>query len=181
MRIDSDTAAAVLIMLLLLPLAGCLFSREIAHTRRDIEGAYPDLRLERQIVLNLGPVSLATIRWLADLLPEDEADMAAVYLHDVSRVKIGLFRSDNPPALDAFDVDHIGFDDDWETAVKVRDDESRVWVLFREGEDTIRDLYVVVLDEEDLAIARVRGNLSRLLAHIMEDHVDLTRLVGDGT
>ena len=181
MRTDSSIPAAILVTLLLLPLAGCFFSREIANTRRDIEGAYPDLQLERQIVLNLGPVSLRTIRWLAHAMPEDDTNLAVDYLRDVSRVKVGLFRSENPRALDEFDVDRIGFDKTWETAVKTRDSESRVWVLYRERKDTVRDLYVVVLDEEDLAIARIRGNLSRLLTRIMEDHGDLTRLVGSGT
>lgn len=181
MRHPSTILTALLVLLLAVPQAGCFFSREIANTRRDIEKTYPDLQLERQIVLNLGPISLGTLRWLSGLVPDDDVEMANDYLRDVSRVKVGLFRSENPSALDAFDADMIHFDDEWTTAVKTRDDESRIWVLYREGEDTVRDLYVVVLGEEDLVIARVRGNLNRLLARVMEDHVDLNRLVGDGS
>ncbi len=181
MRNDSSLAAAVLVVLLLIPLSGCFFSREITNTRRDIDRAYPDLQLERQVILNLGPVSLRMIRWFTGWMPEDETEMAADYLRDVSRVKIGLFRSDNTAALGAVDAHRLGFDDGWETAVRSVNDESRVWVLYRSDDDVIRDLYVVVLDEEDLAIARLRGNLSHLLAQIMEDHADLTRLVGDGS
>lgn len=173
--------ASFLITLLLLPLTGCLFSREIAQTRRDIERAYPDLQLERQIVLNLGPLSIRTVRWITGMLAGEEVDMAARYLRDVSRVKVGVFRSENPHALGAFDAKRVRFDEGWETAVKTQDDESRVWVLYRPEGDTVRDLYVVVLDDEDLAIARVRGNLGRLVSRIMEDHVHLSELLEDGT
>lgn len=168
-----------LVLLLTVPLTGCFFSREIAETRRDIERAYPDLRLERQIVLNLGPASLRTLRWLSSLVPDEEVDMAADYMRDVSRVKVGVFRSENPGELGAFEAEALNFDDGWTTAVKSRRDDSRVWILYRDGGETVRDLYVVVLGEEDLAIARVRGNLNRLLARVVEDHVDLDRLVSD--
>lgn len=181
MRPISNVAAAALVVLLILPLTGCLFSREIAQTRRDIERAYPDLRLERQIVLNLGPLSIRTVRWITGMVPDEELDMASDYLRDVSRVKVGVYRTDNPAALQSFDAEKIRFDESWETAVKTRDDESRIWVLYREGGESVRDLYVVVLDNQDLAIARVRGDLNRLLTQIMEDHVDLNRLVEDGS
>ena len=39
------------------------------------------------------------------------------------------------------------------------------------------DLYVVVLADEELVLARVQGHLNRLLARVMEDHSDLTRWV----
>ncbi len=181
MRTDHRIAAVVLVTLLLFPLSGCLFSREIANTRRNIERAYPDLRLERQIVLNLGPMSLRTLRWIAGMVSGEEVEMAARYLRDVSRVKVGVYRSENPFALDAFDVSRVRFDEGWKAAVKTQDDDSRVWVLYRDEGDTVRDLYVVVLDDEDLAIARVRGNVGRLLTRVMKDHVDLPALLRDGT
>lgn len=181
MSYRSTIPSAALIVLLIFPLTGCFFSREISGTRRDIERAYPDLRLDQQIVLNLGPLSLRTARWLSEMVPDEEMEMATDYLRDISRVKVGVYKIDNPASLDAFDAGLIRFDDEWETAIKTRDDDSRVWVLYREGGETVRDLYVVVLGDDDLAIARVRGNLNRLLARIMEDHVDLERLAGDGT
>ncbi len=180
MRFQSTFLVAAVVSLLTVPLTGCFFSREISDTRRDIERAYPDLQLERQIVVNFGPLSLRTLRWLSGMVPEKEMEMATEYMRDVSRVKIGVFRSENRAALDAFDADKLHFEEEWTTAVKTRDDKSRVWVLYREGGKTVRDLYIVVLDDEDLAIARVRGNLNRLLARIMKDHVDLNRLVSDG-
>lgn len=171
MRPLSHRWSWLLVVLLAAPLTGCFFSREIANTRRDIESAYPEIELEKQIVLNLGPVSLRTLGLMTRLVPEEEADMAARYLKDVSRVKLGVFRVEHSELLDQVDVRHLGFEKDWNVAVKSRQDNERVWVLYREDAQTIKDLYFVVLSEEDLVIARVHGRLESLLAQVMEDHV----------
>ena len=175
----SPPPAGFLIVLLILPLTGCLFSREIANTRRDIERAHPDLRLEKQIVLNLGPLSLSMVRWMAGLAGDPDAEMAIEYLKDVRRVKVGIFRAEQPDDVRALGEKGFGFEDGWEVAVKTTQDDERVWVLYKENPETVRDLYVVVLSEEELVLARVRGNLDRLLARVMEDHVDLGDWVGE--
>lgn len=171
MRPLSAAWSWLLIVALAVPLTGCFFSREIADTRRDIERAYPQLRLEKQIVLNLGPVTLRTLGWMTRLVPEDETEMVSRYLKDVSRVKVGVFRAERPEVFEQVDVRRLGFEKDWEVAVKTRQDGDRVWVLYREDDQTVSDLYFVVLSEEDLVIARVHGRLESLLARVMADHV----------
>ena len=176
MHISSRTLHWALVALMAVPLSGCFFSREIGQTRRQIERAYPDLHLRKQIVLNLGPLSLRTLGWLTKLAPEEEGDMAARYLADISRVKVGVFHIENPVELDRFAVSKLGFEKNWNVALKMRDEEQRVWVLYREGGKTLKDLYVVVLSEEDLVVARVHGRLQRLVTRIMEDHAELGNL-----
>lgn len=178
-RMRRHARPGLLVILLVLPLAGCLFSREIANTRRDIEKTYPDLQLERQIVLNLGPVSLKMLGWMAGLTHEPEAEMAARYLKDVRRVKVGVFRSEHPDAFGEIGSKGLAFEKGWEVAVKIRQDDGHVWVLYKDEPETVRDLYVVVLSDEDLVIARVRGNLNRLLARVMEDHVEIGDWIGE--
>lgn len=163
----------LLVIVLAMPLTGCFFSREIANTRRDIESAYPDVHLEKQIVLNLGPMSLRTVRWMARLVPDDESDMAARYLRDVRRVKVGVFRAERPEMVEEMDIRRLGFEREWEVAVRMRREGESVWVMYREDDLTVNDLYFVVLDDEDLVIARVHGRLERLLARVMEDHVQM--------
>jgi len=161
----------LVLIVLVLPLSGCFFSREMAQTRRDIERAYPDLRLQKQVVLNLGPLSLRMAEWLTRLVPEEETASAARYLSAVSRVKVGIYHVEQGGSLDDFDVRRLGFEKSWKVALRTRDDESRVWMLYRDDGETVSDLYFVVLDEEDLVVARVRGRLSNLLTMLMQDHV----------
>lgn len=157
------------LVVMVLLLSGCFFSREIAQTRRQIEAAHPQIELEKQIVLNLGPLSLQTLEWVSRFAPDDAAFLADRYLDDIRRVKIGLFRRTDGGRLDDLSVTDFGFEKGWEVAVKVRREDARVWVMFRDEGKAIRDLYTVVLSEDDLVIARVHGRLDRLVARILED------------
>ncbi len=169
----------LVLLAFVLPLAGCLYSREIAHTRRDLERAYTDARFEREIVLSLGPGSLRVLGWMAGLVPEDEPQMASDYLREISRVKVGVYRVAYLPDLDAFDPPALRrFEGEgWEVAVKTREDDEAVWVLYKERRGEVRDLYVIVLTDEELVLARVKGHLDRLLAKVVEDQHELRGLV----
>jgi hypothetical protein len=160
---------------------GCFYSREIAQTRRDIERDYPDARFHQQIVVSLGPASIRALGWLVGLAPEEEAQMAKDYLHEIDRVKVGVYRVDYLPDLDAFDPPTLRRfqDDGWEVAVKSREDDEIVWVMYRERYNTVRDIYTIVLTDEDLVLARVKGHLNRLLEKVMEDHYRLRNFVDD--
>lgn len=162
----------------LLALTGCFYSREIAHTRRDIERA-TGTDFDGGFTVSLGPLSLRTLSWISGLVPEAEAEMASDYLREVTRVKVGVYHTDYGLSLDGVDLPSLPRFEDrgWEVAVKFREDNEMGWVLYREHRDTVRDLYVVVLTDEELVLARVQGHLNRLLARVMEDHTDLTRWV----
>ena len=165
-------------LLALFTLTGCFYSREIAHTRRDIERA-TDVDFERGVVVSLGPLSLRTLGWITGLVPEEDAQMARDYLREISRVKVGVYHTDYGFSLDGVDLASLPrFEEKgWQVAVRFRQENEMGWVLYREHRDTVRDLYVVVLADEELVLARVQGHLNRLLARVMEDHTDLTRWV----
>jgi hypothetical protein len=76
----------------------------------------------------------------------------------------------DPPSLDRFKRDG------WEMAVKTQEDNEVVWVLYKERHGVVRDLYAIVLSEDELVLARVKGHLDRLLAKVMEDQIHLRDL-----
>lgn len=171
----------VLLGTAVLMLSGCLYSREIAHTRRDIERHYPDARFEREIIVSLGPGTLRTLGWIAGLVPEDEGRMARAYLGEIERVKVGVYRTEYLPSLEDMDLPTLRrFErDGWEVAVKVRQDDEMVWLLYREDRREVRDLYVLVLSDEELVLARLQGHLDRLLQRAMNDHYEVRHWVDD--
>ena len=171
----STLLTPLVLLIVVLPMAGCFYSREIAHTRRDLERSYPDAEFDREVVVSLGPVALRTLGWVSGLVPDEDVDMARAYLREISRVKVGVYNVEYLPSLDGFDPPSLRRfrNDGWEVAVKVQDAEGMVWVLYRENRDDVRDLYVIVLDDEDLVLARVKGHLNRLLARVMEDHYEM--------
>ena len=176
------SAVVGLSLVLILGLTGCFYSREITHTRRDIEHA-TGVDFDRGIVVSLGPRSLGTIGWFAGLLSdeEEEARMVRDYVREISRIKVGIYNTRFGFALDDVDLTRLPRFErkGWEVAVRFRDEDALGWVLYREHRDAVRDLYVVVLSDEELVLARVQGHLNDLLARVMEDHSDLTRWVHD--
>ena len=162
--------------------SGCFYSREIARTRRAIERQYPDVRLDRQMVLNLGPNTLGLVGWLAGISNDEDAERARAYLRDISRVKIGVYEVENLPDLSGLELSSLDRlkRQGWETAAKTVEADEAVWVLYREADDTIRDMYVFVLDEQELVLVRLRGHLGRLLERaIQEEGFDWSGLAGD--
>lgn len=165
-------------LLLCLPLlTGCFYSREMVGTKRAIERELPDVELDREVTLSVGPLALRFTRFVTGFVRDEDAQMARAYLRDISRVKVGVYDVAYLPTLDDFDPMRLRrFRDDWEVAVKVREDDQFVWVLYRPERDTVRDLYVLVLSEDELVMARVKGHLNRLVARVMEDHHPLTEM-----
>jgi len=173
-------AVPLLLVCLLAPLlSGCFYSREISHVRRDLERQYPAAHFDREVVVQIGPSTIRTLGWIAGRVPEEEAQMASDYLREIHRIKVGVYHVEDLPPLDEVDLPHLRrFErDGWEVAVTVREDDEVVWVLYREWYDSVRDLYVLVLNEDELVIASVQGRLDALLQQIVEDHGPFTSLL----
>jgi len=174
MRLLTFSLLAVLV-------SGCFYSREISQTRRDLERSYPGLELDQQVVVSIGPLGLRTAGWIAGFVPEEEAQLASRYIREVQRVKVGVYEVDrlgaardfDPAALERFERGG------WETAARIREDDELVWVMYRERRDTVRDLYVVVLDGDELILARVQGRLNRLMEQVVRDHAVFADHISD--
>jgi hypothetical protein len=173
-RHETKRGAAVLALgvLLAATTAGCFYSREIAHTRRDIEALYPGVRFEREAVVSVGPGTMHGLSRLTGLVPEYYSRLVSGYLDEIEQIKVGVYRTYGLPPLDAVDLPrlHRFEDQGWLMAVKSLEDDTAVWVLYRERHGTVRDLYVLVLTEEELVLARVQGHLNRLLEQVMADY-----------
>ena len=171
----------LILVLFAVSLTGCFYSRELAQTRRDLERQYPEARFDQEVVVSLWPATLRAVGWLAGLAPEEEAQMAKEYLREIDRVKVGLYSVDYLPDLDEFNPPALRRfrRDGWEVAVKAREDDEIVWVLYRERHNAVRDIYAIVLTDEDLILARVKGHLNRLLEKVMADHYEMCNFVDD--
>ena len=57
----------------------------------------------------------------------------------------------------------------WEMAVRIHDEDEMLWLLYHIDGDTIKELFVVVLNEEELVLVKIRGKLERLVAHALSE------------
>jgi hypothetical protein len=51
----------------------------------------------------------------------------------------------------------------------VRDDDQRVWLLFRAEDDVVREVFVVALNEDQLVLVKARGRLECVLARVLRE------------
>lgn len=165
-------------------LSGCIYSREISRTRRDIERSNVGVDYGRGMSLSLGPVSLKLARWILRRVDDEDALEASGYLSDVRRVKAGVYRARDGwegdfselPTLKRFEKRG------WELAVRVREKDEGVLVYYRENRASVSDMFVVVASQDELVLAKIEGRLNRLLERAMSDERalrDLTDLSFD--
>ena len=177
---------AGLLGLLLLGASGCLWAPELSGIQREIERQLPGARFEKDVKLSLGPLSLGLARFATGFIPKDvapEAREAHEYLAEVRRVQLALYKTlALPPLHDVRLPEHLReriAHEGWHLAVKRQAPAELVWVLTREEMGLVRDIYVIVLDHEHLALVRVEGRMNQLLAKAMEHRADeLPQMLG---
>lgn len=161
---------ALAVVLLAAPLAnGCMWAPELTEVKRDIERQLPDVGFRKNVTLSFGPLTMALARAITSLVPD--AGEARDYLRDVSRVQVAIYELDHPAGETALETPRRLqelLDEGWEMAVRVRDRDEVVWLLYRIDDDSVREMFVVVMGDRELVLVKVKGRLERLLAQALE-------------
>jgi hypothetical protein len=162
-------ACGVAVVLAALSSPGCFSSPELSGVRHDLESQLPGASFDRDVELSFGPVMLAFARVITSVIPD--AGDARPWLHGVSRVQIGVYDAHVGSTSDVRMPKHLQslLDDGWETAVRVRDNDEAVWLLYRPDGDKVREIFVVVLDSDQLVLVKARGHLERIVAAALDE------------
>ena len=153
--------------------SGCfsLSARELAEVRRELESQMPQARFEKKIELSLGRITLGAVKWLCLLIPD--AREARKYLRDISGVSAAVYGVESlPPVNDARlprGLQRLLEKRGWDVLVKVREADQIIWVVYQEHRKSIRNLYVVALEQDELVLVHLRGRLDRLFAKVLEE------------
>ena len=174
-KFSTRRAKSIIVVVLLLGIAGlssgCLCAPNLAAVRKEIQRQFPQASFEKEFELTLGPLSLAFARAVTRFVPD--AKEASGYLSDVSRIELAVYNTKSmPSSLDISMPNRLKRMQDsegWEMAVKVREDDEVVWVMYRMEKKKIKELYVVVLNDDELVMVRAQGKLERLLARALKD------------
>ncbi len=168
------------LVLLAVTVSGCVWAPELDDVRREIERQVPGARFESEFKLTLGPGTLGLLRLVTGFVPD--AREANEYLNTIHRVKLAVYRTESLPPLDDLRLPRrlraLLERDGWEVAVKAREEDQMVWVLYRARRNTVRDLYVVALDPDELVLVRFEGRLDRLLQKAIEENGDPAGMFG---
>ena len=169
----------LLMLVLVSSTTGCLWAPELSQIQREIERQLPGSSFEKEVRLSLGPLSLGMARFVTRVIPASyvpEAGEAHDYLQEVRRVQIALYRTLALPELHAVRMPEplrvLLEDPSWHLAIKKQKLDELTWVLTRTEQGLVRDIYVVLLDDEQLAVIRVEGRMDQLVAKAVENGAD---------
>lgn len=154
----------ILVLMLSLVSSGCIYTSEISKTRKVIEQE-TDSDFETGIVVSMGSGLFQTAGWLANYVDDEDAELASRIAYGIRRVKAGYYPVESIPNLDSFDIPEMERfkRKGWKPALKVEDDDEVSWLLYRERNGRVHDLFVVAITEDELVLGRLQGNLNALL------------------
>lgn len=155
---------AVLLMGVLL-CSGCLWAPGLERLKDEISAQLPGAQFDKEVALTLGPMSLLLARIATRFVPDREAQEAREYLCEMRRIELAVYKTGHLPSLDGlqFPVQlNDLLEEGWEIAATVREEHELVWVLYHQRGDEIDCLCAVVLDEQNLVLAKIRGNLGTI-------------------
>ena len=154
--------------------SGCLWAPELDRVQRELKEQLPGVDFKKEFAISLGPLSLGLARSVVRFVPDGHE--AHTYLKEIRRVKIAIYNVNNLPRHEEVAVPdklrELLENDDWEQAVRVSDHGQWGWVLYRAKEDTVREIYVVVLSDHELVMVRAEGRIDRILRQAVRNHVD---------
>jgi hypothetical protein len=140
---------------------------------RELEGQLPGVRFERESHIHLGRIALAFIKPIARWAL-DEDDEARTYLAAIRKIDVATYRVVGMPrTADGTPLRRIEkrmLENDWVRMVRTREVDDNTWVFLRYRPDgSIRSLFVIELDQQELSIVGVEGRIDDLLAEAIAD------------
>lgn len=125
-------------------------------------------RFVKEIDMSSGPLARGLDTMVRLFIPSDHG--ARGFLRDVRSVKLAVYEMDDRWRDEASVrriIDRLE-DDGWERAVKVREKDEEVWILYRGDDRGIRDVYIVAVNPERLIEVRDDPRADRMIARVME-------------
>ncbi|GAB4316734.1 MAG: hypothetical protein Kow0074_04860 [Candidatus Zixiibacteriota bacterium] len=175
---NRSTRYGILLLLVPLLLAGCYRARQLESLCEDISWQFPEAEFHRDISFSLGSVSLGAVKLAAGFA--DDTREAREYLSGISRLDVAIYEVSHLDGLEYAEMPERLeelLDDGWEIVVKTKEEDERVWILFREDGEAVRDLHVTVLNPSELVMVRLSGDLNDVFERVMEDHHSLRAAV----
>lgn len=140
--------------------------RDLRPVRNSITDQFPGLELKKEFAVSLG----SSLFNLVDILTVSAGDIS-----ELDEVDVAVYAITSVPS------DFARFSDDsveravrkmnsrleWDTIVRVNEDREQVWILVGLDVNSIAAITVVSLEEDELVLVNVRGDLEELLDYAM--------------
>jgi hypothetical protein len=164
-----------LTLLCALALPGCMHAASLEPLRHDLQRQMPEARFRKDLKLTLGPVSLWSLRTASRLVPDKDAREWRELLSHVRRLELAIYRVEAARSGQVETPKRLQRMLDggqWQVAVRMHDGREGAWVLYREEQGRIRDIYVAALSADELVLVRFVGRLDEIVAWGFRKHGD---------
>ncbi len=167
------TLAALALAALALVETGCVMhANTLNGTRIRIEEQLPGASFDPEFQLTLGRLSLGLTRRLIRAVDEDE-DLGVLW--DINRVEVAIYRTESLPSMRqaGFVIPHEKRlkKKGWMTATRATSPDGATWVLFREKDGGIHEIMVGALDEDELVLVKLRGDIQGIFERLEDDGI----------
>ncbi len=159
----------VLVLTGLLLLGTACSLRGPEGVRRDLSQA-AGVELEREMGITIGRTGMWFARKAMKWAGEDE--ISQISLKGIKKVQVGVYQVrgirrgyEEPQSLRLSD---LKLSAEWVPLVQVHDDGEDVFVMTRDDDGTIRGLLVVVAEDEEWVVVRVKGKLDKVIESALQ-------------
>jgi len=151
--------------------ASCIGFHGPEDLRRDLVQA-TGVELEREAGVSVGRMGVMLVRWFTS---EEE-----IPLKGVRKVQVGVYEVTDfgDGRYGRGTVDPLELPG-WEPVVRVHEDDEDVFVMLRQEEDDIHGMLVVVMEQDEWVLVRIKGKLQHVVEEAMRmafdkaEHPDL--------
>lgn len=160
---------------LALTLGGCVFiAPSLEPIRYDMVEATPTADLDSVVKVRLGRLSLGLAKSIARAAADEEDKEVLDLLRHLKGVEVAVYdiqsASAGSVALWAERLEAVGDRRGWRLAARFQDDEEVGSVFYQERGGAIRSIYTFVVSDENLVLARFKGNLNEVIADAIALH-----------
>ena len=151
-------------------LSGCVLNTphldQLAHT---LDRELPDTDLDQQFGIKLGRISMGLGKSIARIAMNEEDAQYMGVLSGLKRVEVATYDASGSLEDAHFPrrMEDSLRSDGWETLARFQDETNLGWVLYRIKKQSLRNLLVVNLDDEQLNMIRISGRLDQTIRAAM--------------
>jgi hypothetical protein len=146
--------------MLLVLTGGCAGTSGLAPLRQGLLQDAEALQLERIFEIGVGPVAMFLVRPFIPVKADSRGVLSAV-----SRVEIGVYETDQP--LKPRDIDiplrKLAKAEGWLPLLRIQEDDELTWVLYPANDRKLRELFMVVLEGDELVLMKVKGDVTKVI------------------
>lgn len=164
-----------IVLLLAVLCSGCAFNaRTLSGTAYDLEREIPGAQFDAEFQLTLGRVSLGLAKKIVNLAVDEEEEDEIAFLRKIKRVEMATYETRRLPELPSdmsFPGDRTLRKKGWNVIVSTTADDGASWVYMREKNGRPHELMVAALDDDELVLIKVRGDLRSMVEQVLDENV----------